>query len=205
MHIDRRVFCWKIATGDFICYFTYFHSCVPRSGINSTTGKEAFFFFFTHHVSQGLLLASTLTLEDSSLLIWFPLFKQLVKLVRRLNPLGGCSRHNPPCWRVAGVVNVTCLSSDIQQGCFGLEVLGNFPCWGGKIKKRWRTWGWWYSIHDKYPSIQPSACRVTGSTGANIELETHPGDFVISEKNVDTTIIFTIWGIKYDFPKVAGP
>lgn len=37
-------------------------------------------------------------------------------------------------------------------------------------------------IHDKYPSIQPSACRVTGSTGAYIKLETHPGDFIISEK-----------------------
>lgn len=36
--------------------------------------------------------------------------------------------------------------------------------------------------HDKYPSIEPSACRVTGSTGAYIELETHPGDFIISEK-----------------------
>lgn len=85
-----------------------------------------FFIFYTHHVSQGPLLVRTFTLEDFSPLIWVPLFKQLVRAACRLNPSGDCSHHNLSWWGLLVVVNVTCPSSDIQQGCFGLEVLCNF-------------------------------------------------------------------------------
>lgn len=82
--------------------------------------------FFTHHVSQGPLLVSTFTLDDFSPLIWFSLFKQLVRVACHLDPLGDCSHHCLSWWGFAVVGNVTWPSSDIQQGHFGLEALCNF-------------------------------------------------------------------------------
>lgn len=159
-------------------------------------------FFLTHHVSQGLPLASTLTLEGSSPLIWFPLFKQLVRLVRRLNPLGDCSRHSRPRRRVAGVVNVTCLSADIQPGRFGLEGLGNFLL-GWKNQKMVTDLGMMTHV----TNIHLSNHQHVGSLEALGPILTwkHTLVTLLSRKNVDTTIILTFGGIKYDFPKVAGP
>lgn len=131
MHIDRTVFCWETAAGHFICYFTYvyFHSCT----YTLTHAKKLYIFYPScqsrpavgehfhpwRHFSPHLVSASQ-TAGESRV---------------PFKPLGRLFTLQSTVMRVV-VVNVTCASSDIQQGHFGLEVLCN---WSGKIRKWWLT------------------------------------------------------------------
>lgn len=175
VHIDRRVFCWQIAAGDFIRYFTFFHRCRPTSLKKKFFFSFAFFFFNPpcqprpvgdhFHPSRPFFrhLVSSFQTAAKSHVPFRPLQRLFTPQSIAMRAGGGAGE---------------CHASIIRHPAGSFWVGGAVFCSSGKIRP---TQEWFYLPTPQistHLSIYPSTCRFTGDTGTYIG----PCDHIVTGK-----------------------